>query len=590
MTYDEVPPFPLPFYVFPIERFEHWVATQRDRVWSVAEAERESGVLVRQDRLARMLGRRDVEHVDGPPAHGDYAPIAGRYRGTPGILSAVQIAVDADKKIRDHVGKVRGREAEMDEVAMDLFSPMDGAARFNAWAAKAAKQGPDEPAVPAVPAATPETPLHSPTPWKVCMSAELEGGFTTTAIKDADGICVLTANDVVKIGSPPDADAVLAVEAVNRMEAQDEAARIQTVADAARPLPRGAGYAALDRARAVLVGDPTCSAQDVLRRALDEVAVLPHDEECNTQMAGCEGRGCSCHVGIAERALRAWAVDLVPSGSARQCPTCVHVISPGCKAGSKDGSPREILRTGLDCPQWRPKEAASEKPAAAQGWFVLCPNCGETGGGSAGEDTSFCIFCGVRLKRPDNPKDRPPCDDTECLHAFRDGRPSGFCWLSVGPPRRKFSHGGFVCEDRDVHTPRPESSIAKERSAEKPVEHVAVVRPGEPGTVRFVPPLTDARGNVLDRLDFEHGPDGVLRLTVMARRRVGPGPTLGIDHALADRYRKARVACYAMLGPHGDARGFSSAEVDRVLRERNESCAELANAVIAALDEGGKGR
>ena len=65
MTYDEVPPFPLPFYVFPIERFEHWVATQRDRVWSVAEAERESGVLVRQDRLARMLGRRDVERAEG---------------------------------------------------------------------------------------------------------------------------------------------------------------------------------------------------------------------------------------------------------------------------------------------------------------------------------------------------------------------------------------------------------------------------------------------------------------------------------------------------------------------------------------------
>ena len=26
------------------------------------------------------------------------------------------------------------------------------------------------------------------------------------------------------------------------------------------------------------------------------------------------------------------------------------------------------------------------------------------------------------------------------------------------------------------------------------------MRPGEPGTVRFVPPLTNARGNVLDRL------------------------------------------------------------------------------------------
>lgn len=226
--------------------------------------------------------------------------------------------------------------------------------------------------------------VTSPTPWSVAMSAELEGGFTATVVKDANGICILTANDVVSVGSPPDADAVLAVEAVNRMAKMDEAAKIQAIAKVARPLPMGAGYAAIRHALDLLGAPDASPAEDVMRRALDDIASGPHDEQCRVQEAmslgdPTEGIPCSCHVGVAEQALRKAAL------------------------------------------------------------------------------------------------------------------------------------------------------LAKERPAEKPVEHVAVVRPDQLGTVHFVPSLTDVRGDVIDRLDFEHRPDGTLRLTVMARRSSGSGSTVVAD-------------------------------------------------------------
>jgi hypothetical protein len=42
---------------------------------------------------------------------------------------------------------------------------------------------------------------------------------------------------------------------------------------------------------------------DTIKKAFLEIASLPHDDNCNTQVAGCERRGCSCHVDIAEQAL-----------------------------------------------------------------------------------------------------------------------------------------------------------------------------------------------------------------------------------------------------------------------------------------------
>lgn len=38
------------------------------------------------------------------------------------------------------------------------------------------------------------------------------------------------------------------------------------------------------------------------------------------------------------------------------------------------------------------------------GWSVLCPGCGETGGGLSFEEASFCVFCGRPLSRPPEKK------------------------------------------------------------------------------------------------------------------------------------------------------------------------------------------
>lgn len=114
-------------------------------------------------------------------------------------------------------------------------------------------------------------------------------------------------------------------------------------AEVARPLPRGAGYAAIDLAKALIAGDQTDSAQDVMRRALDEIAGLPHDEECKTRTDRQEEQpSCDCHVGVAKRALM--AAEHVAKEKSAEKPV-EHALNPSTESHRDAAETTDTLST-----------------------------------------------------------------------------------------------------------------------------------------------------------------------------------------------------------------------------------------------------
>ncbi len=210
------------------------------------------------------------------------------------------------------------------------------------------------------PKAAPTPAKHPPTPWRVGTIDLSDEAGTSAAIFDANGILVLMSPEVVELGEPlPSADAAAAVhaaDAVNRMARMDEAAKIQTIAEAARPLPRGAGYAALDLARALLSGDGDSVSAGGYRRALEIVIRSAHGATCETNI----GKSCSCHVGVAERELM--AADLGAKERAPEKPIeHVAVTRPPIKVNAETPTAKCTCPKTCDCQNPEPADGVAGK-------------------------------------------------------------------------------------------------------------------------------------------------------------------------------------------------------------------------------------
>lgn len=68
---------------------------------------------------------------------------------------------------------------------------------------------------------------------------------------------------------------------------------------------------------------------NLLLEALRKITELPHDVECNVRMHGRGHLGCSCHVGIAMRAIEAWIDRQVQEEKPAEHVAVVRLAEPG---------------------------------------------------------------------------------------------------------------------------------------------------------------------------------------------------------------------------------------------------------------------